>query len=166
MIHSFKKIMLSPTILILAGQSATGAFLLWLIAGSVFPYTFDSILYITTAENIVHGKGLLCTNFFVQAPIPDVLPMSLAPPGYPISIAVLKWLGLNAYVAALLLPRVCFLSLPFLFFPIFKRFFPENISLIASGMCSLTSAVLTCSVIAWSDTPYLCPQFTGFVDGV
>jgi len=141
--------------LILIGQSVAGALLLWLISAWVFPFTFDSIMYITTAEHIVHGKGLLCANLFVDPPLPDVLPMSLTPPGFPISIAILKWLGLNAYFAALSLPRICFLFLPFLFFKIFKRFFPDNVSLIASGMCSLTSTVLTCSVIAWSDTPYL-----------
>src|SRR5260370_36896248 len=102
--------------LILMGQSVAIGFLLWLISGWVFPFTGDSMMYISTAEHIVRFQGLVFTNFFVQPPVPDVLPMSLTPPGYPVGIAMLKWMGINEYAAALILPRVCCLCLPFLFF--------------------------------------------------
>jgi hypothetical protein len=141
--------------LILLGQSIAGIFLLWMVAGWVFPFTTDSILYITTAQNIAHFKGLLSVNLFVQPAAPDVLPLHLTPPGYPIAIAILKWCGINEYAAALILPRVCFLSLPFLFYFIFKRFFSSNGSRLVSGICALSFTVLECSVIAWSDIPYL-----------
>lgn len=156
MIHFLKTKSVLPNAFILVALSLLGAFLLWMMAGWVFPFTCDSILYITTAENIAHFKGILSTNIFVQPPIPNVLPMHLTPPGYPISIAVLKWAGVvNEYIAALFLARLSYLFLPFLFFSVFRRFFSENVSLIAAGICSLSFSVLSCSVIAWSDTPYL-----------
>ena len=155
MIHFIKKIRVSRTFLILMGQSVAVGLLLMLISGWVFPYTMDSMIYISTAEHIVRFKGLLFTNFFIPPAVPDVLPLDDWPPGFPMSIAILKWAGINEYVAALILPRVCCLSLPFLFFGVFRKFVPDNVSFFASGMCSLTFSVLACSTIAWSDTPYL-----------
>ncbi len=155
MFYPFKKIKVSSIFLVLIGQVLAVGFLLWLMAGWVFPFTTDSMVYISTAENIVRFKGLLFTNFFVRPPFPDVLPLSIWPPGYPISIAVLKWMGVNEYAAALILPRLCCLFLPFLFWGIFRRLIAENIALFASGMCSLTFSVLSSSVFVWSDTPYL-----------
>src|SRR5579862_3472799 len=96
----------NSTLLILIGQSTAVAFLLRLISGWVFPFTWDSMMCISTAKHIAHFQGMLFNNFFIQPPAMDVLPIFNAPPGYSIAIAILDRLGMNAYTAALVLPRV------------------------------------------------------------
>ena len=120
----------------------------------VFPFTTDSIFYITTAQQITLGKGLLYKNVFVNI-APEYTPNSLNPPGYPILIALLSLTGLNAYTAGLLIPRFFFLLLPFLMFVICKRLMPQRASLVASVIGTFTFGMITCSLMAWSDVPYL-----------
>ena len=154
-LNSLKRLPFFYLVLILVGQTALVGSLLWLMSGRVFPFTTDSIVYISTAEQIANFKGLLFTNLFVQPPFPDLLPLSIWPPGFPICIAMLKWMGVNEFGAAIFFPRICCLCLPFLFFSIFRKFISDKGALFVSGMCSLTFSVLSCSSIAWSDTPYL-----------
>lgn len=148
--------------LILIVQSLIGGACLWAMSGWTFPFTTDSIMYISTAVNIANHNGMVFSNIFVQPAFVDFLPMSLTPPGFPIAIAFLKWLGVNEYVAALVLPRACYLMLPFLFFSIFSRFLSSSLALFTSGVCALTFAILGCAVIAWTDIPYLALSLLTF----
>jgi len=54
----------------------------------------DSIIHISTAENIVHFKGLVFRNLFVMPPNMDVLPEHLAPPGIRLALPSLGVLAL------------------------------------------------------------------------
>ncbi|MBF0571630.1 MAG: glycosyltransferase family 39 protein [Candidatus Omnitrophica bacterium] len=133
-----------------------GVALLCLLSGRVFPYTFDSMIYISTAENIHRGQGMLCWNFLVEGPTQEYFPAFLQPPGYPILIAFLMLFGLDGYTAGLLVPRLCFLILPFLFYSIFKRMMPSSQAMIGSFVCTFMFPAVKCSMMAWSDIPCLC----------
>jgi hypothetical protein len=86
--------------------------LIFAFSPHVFLFTTDSLIYISTAQNIVEGNGLVFANVFVQPPGPDTLPLKLHPPGYSFLIAFLHMLGISAHTAALIIPRVFFLLLP------------------------------------------------------
>ncbi|MEI7997971.1 MAG: hypothetical protein WCH62_00475 [Candidatus Omnitrophota bacterium] len=143
-------------IFIFVGQFILCLFLLLLFSNWVFPFTTDSITYITTAENISHFKGQLFSNYLIAPAEVDVLPSFLAPPGYPILIAAFKFIGIDAYKASLILPRVGFLFLPLLFFMVFKRLMPMSVAWVTAFVCTFMFSTLKCSLIAWSDVPYLC----------
>ncbi len=127
-----------------------------MLAHWLFPFTTDSVIYVSTAENISHFKGLVFSNFFVQPAIPDSLPTIFEPPGYPILIAALKFFGINAYTASLVWPRIGFLFLPFLFFIVFRKLMPSIVAWVASFVCTFMFPVVKCSLMAWTDVPYLC----------
>ena len=149
--------------LIFALLAGLGLGLLVLFAGGVFPFSMDSLFYITTAEHIVRFQGFLFSNFSVIPANADVLPsVILHPPGYPVLIALLKFIGVNEYTGALLWPKACFLALPLLFFFVLRRVMPRTPALIAAGVCSFTFAVIKCSLMAWSDVPYLCFALMSF----
>ena len=146
----------AQTILFFIFQFLLCLILLYFFSGWVFPFTTDSVIYVSTADHIHHNKGLLFSNFFIQPPELDSIPTWFAPPGYPILIVVLKFLGINEYTASLTLPHVGFLLLPFLFFMVFTTFMPTTVACLASFVCTFMFSTLKCSLIAWSDVPYLC----------
>lgn len=152
--------LISYSFIILCAQSALAGVLLSIVSGWVFPFTTDSMIHISTAQHIAQFQGLVFSNFFIYPPMLDLIPAQLAPPGYPISIAFFKWMGVNEYAAALILPRACYLLLPFLFFNVFKKFFAVNLALVVTALCTFTFAVIGCAVISWTDVPYLALTLT------
>ncbi|MEI7997972.1 MAG: hypothetical protein WCH62_00480 [Candidatus Omnitrophota bacterium] len=144
------------TVIIYIPQFILGLFLLLLFSNWVFPFTTDSITYITTAENISQFKGIVFNNYFITHPKHDIRPSFVAPPGYPILIAAFKFIGIDAYKASLIIARSGFLLLPFLFFMVFKRLMPLAVALVASFVCTFMFSIVKCSLFAWSDVPYLC----------
>jgi 4-amino-4-deoxy-L-arabinose transferase-like glycosyltransferase len=145
-----------PAIAIVIFLSLICAILLQIFSNWVFPYTTDSVIHISTAENILRGNGLVFNNFFVVPPEPEVLPTHLAPPGYPILVALLGAIGINVYHAALAIPAFSYLALPFLFYFLFKNFMTEKLACVAMAFCVLSASFVYCSSIAWTDVPYLC----------
>ncbi|MBF0489065.1 MAG: glycosyltransferase family 39 protein [Candidatus Omnitrophica bacterium] len=133
-----------------------GLIVLLLCAKFTFPFTTDSLFYITTADHISQGKGLVFNNFFVEVPTADVIPTLLEPPGFPILIVVLKILGIDVYTAGFLAPRICFFFLPFLFFALFRRVMSNGLALVSVFTCTFLFGIIKCSLMAWSDVPYLC----------
>ena len=129
----------------------------------VFPFTTDSLIYISTAENIREGNGLAFDNVFVEPPEPDVLALKLHPPGYSFLIALLHSLGFSAYTAALIIPRFFFLLLPMGFFLVFSHMMPRKLSMVTAGLCALMFPYLRCALMAWADIPFLFLSLISFV---
>lgn len=125
------------------------------LSGWVFPFTTDSLIYVTTAERLVSFKGLTFANIFVQPPASDFLPAMLEPPGYPLLIALLKLIGINEYKAAVLIPRLIFIFLPYLFFLIFRRLASPTVAFIAAFTATFMFSTIKVSLVAWTDVPYL-----------
>lgn len=134
--------------------TAAAGFLLWCVTGWVFPFTTDSLTYISTAEHILSGAGLVFNNIFVVPPAADVLHV-YSPPGYPSAIALLALTGINPYDAAVLISGISYLFLPALFFGVFRSLLPNGAALCAAAAgCGLFS-ILGAAAIAWSDVPFL-----------
>ena len=113
---------------------------------TVFPYTTDSLIHISTAQRIAAAKGMTFTNFFVPSWCSNFIPASLAPPGYPIFIVVLKLLGFNEYTASLLVPRVSFVLLPFAFFMVFRELMADMNALAVSFVSTFMISVVKCAL--------------------
>jgi len=128
----------------------------------VFPFTTDSLIYISTAQNIRGGGGLVFDNVFIEPPEPDVLPLKLYPPGYSFLIALVHRLGLSARTAALIIPRFFFLLLPAGFFLVFKPIMPRKLSMITAGLCTFMFPYLRCALMAWTDIPFLFLSLISF----
>ena len=151
------------TKLILTFQSGLCLLVMAVFSGTLFPFSMDSLFYISTAEHIARFQGFVFSNFSVQPASADVLPsVILHPPGYPILIALLKFTGVDAYTAALLLPRACFLLLPFLFFIVFRKCMEERPALVAAFVSTFAFPMIKCSLMAWADVPYLCFTLMSF----
>ncbi len=149
---------------ILGFQIILGLALVVTLSGTVFPFSMDSLFYISTAEHVVRFKGLVFSNFSVFPATAEVLPsVVLHPPGYPLLIALLKWMGMSAYTAALVLPRIGFCLLPVLFFLVFRKLMPFVAALIAAFVCTFVFPVIKCSLMAWADVPYLCFALISFL---
>ena len=131
-------------------------FILLFLFHWVFPFTSDSFQYISTAQHISSFQGLSSIHFFPDIPTPDILLNHIWPPGYPILIAALKLFGIKEYTGSLLWPYLGFVSLPFLFFLVFRKLMPIRVALVASFVCTFMFSVLRCALMAWSDIPYLC----------
>ncbi|MGA9533885.1 MAG: hypothetical protein WBR18_14290 [Anaerolineales bacterium] len=77
---------------VLAGLGAVAV----IYATRLGPWAFnDSVVYMVSARNLVHGRGL-----GVQLPGGGFQPTSGHPPLYPISIALLTWMGMAELSAA------------------------------------------------------------------
>jgi hypothetical protein len=133
-----------------------GIALLWSLSRKLFPFTLDSLVYISTAQHIHYGQGLVCTNFFLERSMQDTISTSLQPPGYPILISFFMLFGFNGYTAGLLVPRICFLILPYLFYLIFKRLMPSAQAMVGAFVCTFMFSAIKCALIAWSEIPCLC----------
>lgn len=129
--------------------------LFYFLSPLVFPFTTDSLFYLSTAEQLKLGKGLTFINFFVQPPEPLFLPLQIHPPGYPFLIYFVNLLGVDVYTAAMLIPRIFFLLLPVAFFMLFHLFLPTRLSLVIALMCTFVFTPLKCALIAWTDVPFL-----------
>ena len=137
--------------------------LVFAFAPHVFPFTTDSLIYISSAENITEGKGLVFDNVFVQPPEPDMLPLQLYPPGYPFLIALLHMLGVSAPAAALIIPRFFFLLLPTGFFLVFRSLMPGKLAMVIAGLCAFLFPYLRCALMAWTGIPFLFLSLISFV---
>lgn len=120
-----------------------------------FPYTLDSMVYITTAEHMSEHKGLVFTNFYADIAAHE-LPSFLEPPGYPLLISLVKIFGFDGYTAAILIPRLCYVLMPLLLFLMVQNLLPEIASLVVSLVAVSMFSIIKCSLMAWADVPYLC----------
>ena len=59
---------------ILGFQIILGLALVVTLSGTVFPFSMDSLFYISTAEHVVRFKGLVFSNFSVFPATAEVLP--------------------------------------------------------------------------------------------
>ncbi|MDE2214878.1 MAG: glycosyltransferase family 39 protein [Candidatus Omnitrophica bacterium] len=140
--------------LILLAVMAAG--LLWVLSPKFFPFTFDSMVYISTAQHIRLGHGLICSNFYIEKSTKDFIPLDMEPPGYPVLASLFMFLGMSGFTAGLLVPRLCFLLLPFLFYSIFKRLTAPSRAMVGAFVCTFMFAAVRCALMAWSDIPCLC----------
>ena len=136
--------------------------LIFVFSPHVFPFTTDSLIYISTAQNIKEGNGLVFDNVFVQPPEPDALPLKLYPPGYSFLIAFLNTLGISAHTAALILPRFFFLLLPTGFFLVFNHIMPGKLSMVTAALCTFMFPYIRCALMAWTDIPFLFLSLISF----
>ena len=137
--------------------------LIFVFAPRVFPFTTDSMIYISSAQNIREGSGLVFDNVFVQPPEPDTLPLMLYPPGYSFLIAFLNILGISASTAALIIPRFFFLLLPTGFFLVFSYMMPRKLAMVTAALCTFLFPYLRCALMAWTDIPFLFLSLISFV---
>jgi len=151
------------TTLLLVLQSCFCLILLILFSSIVFPYTTDSLMHISIAQQMFKLKGMLYTNYFVTTPGPDFLPAITAPPGYPILIDILRATGINEYSGSILLPRFCFLLLPFLFFITFKKIMVPSCAMVASFVSTFMFSTVQCALMALTDIPYLVDCLVVFI---
>ncbi|MDD5195581.1 MAG: hypothetical protein PHQ96_07925, partial [Candidatus Omnitrophica bacterium] len=90
--------------------------LLFFLSDKLIPYTYDSAAYISTAKNMLEGKGLQISRFSIYPINIDTQPLARWPPGYPLLIALLGLLKIEGSLAARILPGVFFILLPYGFF--------------------------------------------------
>lgn len=152
-----------PVISIFICLGILSCVLLFSFSLGVFPFTTDSIIYITTAERVSAHHGLTHVNLFTHPASPDFLPSILQPPGFPLLISLFHSLGFSAYTVGVFLPRLCFLFLPLLFFMVFRKMMSLTPALIAAFVCSFMFSVIKCSLLVWSDVPYLLFCLISFV---
>ncbi|MBN1869203.1 MAG: glycosyltransferase family 39 protein [Candidatus Omnitrophica bacterium] len=136
--------------------------LIFAFSPHVFPFTTDSLIYISAALNLKEGNGLVFDNVFVQPPEPDTLPLKLYPPGYSFLIAFLNRLGMDPYRAALALPRFFYLLLPAGYFLVFSQMMPKKLSMAAAGLCTFMFPCFQCALMAWTDIPFLFLSLLSF----
>jgi hypothetical protein len=141
--------------LCLFSLAVVGLLLLIALSPGVFPFTTDSLIYVSTTQQVTTFQGLTFSNFFVEPAVPNFLPVMLEPPGFPLLIVLLKVFGFNEYTEAVILPRLFFVLLPFLFFLIFKRLTSTATALVGAALCTLIVPVIKCSLMAWTEIPYL-----------
>jgi len=120
-----------------------------------FPFTTDSFICISTAQQVRAFHGLVFTNFFVIPPQPDYVPVILEPPGYALLIALVSLMGTDEYTASILIPRLCCLFIPVLFFQIFRRIMPVSLALVSVFVAVFSFSLINTSLMAWTDVPYL-----------
>lgn len=121
----------------------------------VFPFTTDSVIYISTARHILDGEGIVFTNAFVEPADQETLPLSIQPPGYSLMIAFAGLLGLDVYPAALVVTCLFYALLPFGFYLVLGCLMPRKPALVIAGVCTFLFANLRCALMAWSDVPFL-----------
>jgi len=144
-------------------QSLCAYLLVIVVSSWTFPLSVDSFHFITSADQLIKGQGLTFSNFFVEIPSSDFLPVFLQPPGYTLLIAGFKKIGIDTTTAAILIPRICYICLPFLFFSIFRRIISNCQAVWASFICTFIFTCLSTALMAWSDIPYLCVSLIAII---
>ncbi len=125
------------------------------LARVTMPYTSDSAVYIEAAEHFAAGRGLVVTPYSVDPVDTDLHPLTIFPPGYPFLIWLTTRLGIDAARAALAVEGPCLALAPVLFFLLFSRVVAPSTAVVAALLCTWTSPLLTASLHAWSDVPFL-----------
>jgi 4-amino-4-deoxy-L-arabinose transferase-like glycosyltransferase len=131
--------------------------ILFMLFYKVVPtYVADSASYIEAARYLKQGEGLLISPYGTGESVEDNLrPMQLWPPGYPIMIYALELFSINAETAAEIIPRVCFILLPIVFFLVLRYIVRDNIAAICSIFSTFMFYTIFVSLITMSDTPFL-----------
>jgi hypothetical protein len=98
--------------LILALSVLAIAWLSQILPKIKFPVSNDGIGYIEEARNFAAGYGIVGTPWGVTPCDRSPVPNAFHPPGYPIAIAAVSFLGISEIDAALRITRVCWMILP------------------------------------------------------
>ena len=120
-----------------------------------YPIRADSVKYFEAAENFSAGRGLVHSP---HSPIPydqNLEPLKLWPPGLPLLIAALSYLGIDPYYSAVWIPRASWLLATPIAVCVFRSL---GIRLVAGPLALLTmlsDGVFGSSTTVLSDVPYL-----------
>ena len=107
----------------------------------------DSIMYISSADNLHQGNGLGALVY--------------AAPLYPILITGVIFLGFSAIEAARLVPIICFTLLMFPVFYLGKALGSSFIGYIACLICLVLTPILMLASFSWTEMPYILFSVTG-----
>lgn len=153
---------MTKALLILVIVTACLGLFLFTFSSHVFPFTTDSLIYISAAQHWGAGEGLVFDNVFVQPPGPETLPLKLYPPGYSFLIALLSWLGMDPPMAALSITRFFYLLLPLGFFLVLSQVMPLTLAVVISAVCAFMFSYSECGLMAWTDIPFLSLSLISF----
>lgn len=120
-----------------------------------YPIRADSVKYFGAAENFVAGRGLVHSP---HSPIPydeDLEPLKLWPPGLPLLIASLSYLGLDPYSSAVWIPRVSWLLATPIAVWVFRSLGIRMVAGPLALLSMLSDGVFGSSATVLSDVPYL-----------
>lgn len=116
-------------------------------------FTPDAIAYVNSAENLLAGRGLVHVAW--DCSTPPVVPLTLWPPGYPLSIAALSRVtGLEPASAALWISRAAWTLLPLGSVLVFGAIGRAGVGLAAGVLVQLSPGALF-GPMALTDAPFL-----------
>lgn len=134
------------------------------LSSHLFPFEdSDTNDYIESARNLREGRGL---THYVSALEPvdtDREALVFFPPGFPIMIAGLTFLGMDATTAAVVIPRLCFIILPVLLFFVLRFIGGDAFAIFITAATIFMKATVYYSFWAMSDVPFLAMALLCFL---
>jgi hypothetical protein len=136
----------APTVVALAVALFAGASMLF-ATRSVVGLNPDSASYLSTAFNLVHGRGL--TTFSNQ-------PLTLFGPGFPVVVAGLIKLGLGPVQAARTFNALAFVTCVWLSFLLLRRHVTGRwTATVVTVVVAISAILLQVSAMAWSEPGFI-----------
>jgi hypothetical protein len=130
-----------------------GAFLPQSIRRDDWVFSWDSAIYIETAQSLLAGRGLqhrVAYDYGTRV----WEPLRLWPPGYPLLIAGLAWTGLDARLAAIAISIGASVVVIVMLIVFWSALTHWSLALLGVGMLALNPAFVALSSHAMSDMPY------------
>ena len=106
-------------------------------------FTADSMNYVDVARRVVAGDGLVQSTggfnqpFYLSGDLDLPSAFTAQPPGYPLAIAFLSWLGMDATDAALVVSALAYAAILALVYLLGRRIGGSAVALIAIGAALL-----------------------------
>jgi hypothetical protein len=147
-------LILAYAVILLASGATTLAFSDWMRA-TKWPYTDDSYGYIRAAQSVMAGHGFKVVPRGTQHVKADQVPLTTFPMGYPLAIAAVSVVGLEAEEAARWVSMLSWLLLPVAFVWLFSSVIGFPLSLVVAALTFISPGVISHGYKGVSDVPYL-----------
>ena len=132
------------------------------VAPPIYPFvTGDSAQYLEAARHFRAGEGLVVTPR-LQHYDADLVPLRLFPPGYPILIAVVSYLGLPVVSAALWVSRLSWLVVPAATVFCLRRFLGAPVAIVCGLLVVASSGIVGVGPRVMSDATFLMTTLFAF----
>lgn len=132
------------------------------IAPLIYPFiTGDSSQYLEAARNVKAGAGLMVTAKLQQYDT-DLVPLRIFPPGYPLVIAIVSYLGLPVASAALWVSRLSWMIAPVATVFCLRNFLGTHVAIMCGLLVVASPGLAHVGLRAMSDATFLVITLFGF----